>query len=69
MMIGSALMEKGKAMDEKWISTGIVAKKELESADKCELPNLIKGICKDCRDRAYCYRQRTLFDERRAADD
>lgn len=56
-------------MNEKMISTGIVAKKELESADKCELPKMIKGICKDCRDRAYCYRQRTLFDERRAADD
>ena len=56
-------------MAEKWISTGIVAKKEIEEADRCILPNLIKGICKDCRDRAYCYRQRTLFDERRAADD
>lgn len=55
-------------MSEKWISTGIVAKKELESADKCELPNLIKGICKDCRDVRYCYWQRTLFDERRAAE-
>lgn len=68
MTIGFVLKEKGEAMAEKWISTGIVAKKELESADKCQLPNLIKGICKDCRDVRYCYRQRTLFDERRAAE-
>lgn len=51
-------------MAEKWISTGIVAKKEIEEADRCILPNLIKGICEHCRDVRYCYRQRTLFDER-----
>lgn len=68
-MIGFVLKEKGEAMAEKWISTGIVAKKEIEEADRCILPNLIKGICEKCRDVRYCYRQRTLFDERRAADD
>ena len=45
-----------------WISTGILAKKEIEEADKCELQKLISGICERCRDKAYCYRQRTLFD-------
>lgn len=35
---------------------------DTETADKCELPTLIHGICNRCRDKAYCYRPIRLFD-------
>lgn len=41
----------------------IVRNWDTETADKCELPNLIKGICERCRDYAYCHRPIKLFEE------
>jgi hypothetical protein len=35
---------------------------DTETADTCELPNLIPDICERCRDYAYCHRQMTIFD-------
>lgn len=41
----------------------MLAKWDIEMANKCEPPKLIKGICELCRDYAYCHRPITLFDE------
>lgn len=41
----------------------IVRNWDTETADKCELSNLIKGICERCRNYRYCHRPITLFDE------
>lgn len=35
---------------------------DTQTADRCTLPELIRGTCQRCRDRAYCYRQRSLFE-------
>lgn len=35
---------------------------DTETADKCRLPELIPNICEECRDYAYCHRQRTIED-------
>ena len=36
---------------------------DTETADNCRLPELIPGICEQCRDYAYCHRQLSLFEE------
>lgn len=41
----------------------MIAKWDIEMADKCELPKLINGICERCRDYAYCHRPIKLFEE------
>lgn len=46
-------MENRKKMDRSW---------ELETADKCRLPELIPNVCDGCRDYAYCHRQLTIDD-------
>ena len=35
---------------------------DIETADRCKLPELIQGICERCRDCRYCRRPITLFD-------
>lgn len=33
---------------------------DTETADNCRLPELIPGICDNCRDYRYCYKQTKL---------
>ena len=34
---------------------------DTETADKCKLPELIEGICEQCRDYDYCHRQLSFY--------
>ena len=35
---------------------------DTRTADNCTLPDLIPGICEQCRDFAYCHRQLSITD-------
>ena len=35
---------------------------DTETAKNCRLPELLPGICKGCRDDAYCHRQLSFTD-------